>query len=700
MFAKIPLLLVLGVAAATSIPLVTFDGNKATTHSFKELNDPVMGGQSNGTWTVGTGFGIFDGNVNIVRHASASPASPPRPFPSRCRFPRRVRVRHRSEALAVAVWPLASSAPSRPHHTSIFAHSPLSLSYLLSPSPAIPRSLRSPPHSPHTQVPSLKAPGFIKASAGGGNFNDASSALTGDLVLLVRSNTPTYAGFRVTVAAGALSPAFSCAAGGAIIGSGGCYKAHFTVPAGGNFTEVRIPFNTFSDKWSSATGEPTKTCAADKSVCPTAKALSKIQTIEIWGEGKLGHVHLEVKSISASAPAAAAAPLTEASAGASVLVTFDGTVGTTHAFKTLNDPVMGGQSNGTFKVAGGLGIFDGFVNIVPKLKAPGFIETWANDGHFTDASSAGADGDLVLRVRSNTPTYAGFRVTFASGALSTSFSCAAGGSIIGSGGCYKAAFTVPASGSNFTEVRVPLNTFTDKWSSSTGKPTKTCAADKSVCPTAAKLAKIQAVGIWGEGVQGHLHLEIASIRAEPASMRPKTLAEAAVEVEAAPFRPAAQYDTCNAAVQTNLRYNISTLTSADITVPVAVDPRESLATAICCDNRTQVFAEPRFLFQSPFVDLFKHMNQDGPTIFYDSVCGIPLFKAPMNRSFADFQADTTEHGWPSFRPAEIIDKDSFHTTKDGFVYSKCGTHLGSFLPDDKGDRWCLDTSCLAGNPAK
>lgn len=170
--------------------------------------------------------------------------------------------------------------------------------------------------------------------------------------------------------------------------------------------------------------------------------------------------------------------------------------------------------------------------------------------------------------------------------------------------------------------------------------------------------------------------------------------------KAAPFRPAAQYDTCNAAVQTNLRYNISTLTSADITVPVAVDPRESLATAICCDNRTQVFAEPRFLFQSPFVDLFKHMNQDGPTIFYDSVCGIPLFKAPMNRSFADFQADTTEHGWPSFRPAEIIDKDSFHTTKDGFVYSKCGTHLGSFLPDDKGDRWCLDTSCLAGNPAK
>jgi hypothetical protein len=36
------------------------------------------------------------------------------------------------------------------------------------------------------------------------------------------------------------------------------------------------------------------------------------------------------------------------------------------------------------------------------------------------------------------------------------------------------------------------------------------------------------------------------------------------------------------------------------------------------------------------------------------VCGLPLFTAPQNRSLADFKADTTEHGWPSFRPAELI----------------------------------------------
>jgi hypothetical protein len=42
-------------------------------------------------------------------------------------------------------------------------------------------------------VPSLKAPGFIKASAPGGHYVDASSAASGDLVLLVRSTTPEYA---------------------------------------------------------------------------------------------------------------------------------------------------------------------------------------------------------------------------------------------------------------------------------------------------------------------------------------------------------------------------------------------------------------------------------------------------------------------------------------------------------------------------
>merc|ERR1712224_848891 len=147
-------------------------------------------------------------------------------------------------------------------------------------------------------VPSLNARGFITGYAQA-SFPDASSAIDGDLVLTVRSSTADYTGFKVSFAAGTISPQLSCASGGAVIGGRGCFKAGFSVPAGDDFVDVRIPFKSFTDKWSSATGEPTTTCAEDSSVCPTASKLSKIQRIEVWGEGKAGKVHIEVKSVRA-----------------------------------------------------------------------------------------------------------------------------------------------------------------------------------------------------------------------------------------------------------------------------------------------------------------------------------------------------------------------------------------------------------------
>lgn len=147
-------------------------------------------------------------------------------------------------------------------------------------------------------VPSLSAPGFIKAAADG-KFADASSAFGGSLVLTVRSSTPEYSGFRVTFVSGATSASFSCSAGGSLPLSRGCFKAKFSVPAGSDFTEVKIPFTDFSDKWSSATGEQTTTCAQSSDVCPTASKLAKIQRVEFWGEGANGKLHLEVKSVSA-----------------------------------------------------------------------------------------------------------------------------------------------------------------------------------------------------------------------------------------------------------------------------------------------------------------------------------------------------------------------------------------------------------------
>jgi len=146
-------------------------------------------------------------------------------------------------------------------------------------------------------VPSLSAPGFIKAAADG-KFPDASSGFGGSLVLTVRSSTPEYAGFRVTFVSGATSATFACSAGGSLPLSRGCFKAKFSVPAGSDFTQIKIPFTDFSDKWSSATGEQTTTCAQSSDVCPTASKLSKIQRVEFWGEGANGKLHLEVQAVS------------------------------------------------------------------------------------------------------------------------------------------------------------------------------------------------------------------------------------------------------------------------------------------------------------------------------------------------------------------------------------------------------------------
>merc|ERR1711988_1534635 len=145
-------------------------------------------------------------------------------------------------------------------------------------------------------VPSLSAPGFIKAQAKG-NFPDVSAFADGSLVLSVRTTNPEYEGYRVTFVSGAASPDFSCSAGGSLPFSRGCYKQKFSVPAGDDFVDVKLPFNTFSDKWSSATGEHNVECSDDADVCPTASKLSKIQRVEFWGEGALGKLHLEVKGV-------------------------------------------------------------------------------------------------------------------------------------------------------------------------------------------------------------------------------------------------------------------------------------------------------------------------------------------------------------------------------------------------------------------
>ena len=118
-------------------------------------------------------------------------------------------------------------------------------------------------------------------AAADGTYPDASAEINDDVVLTVRSSTPDYAGFRMTFVSGTASSSYSCSGGGSLPFSRGCFKAKFSVPAGDDFTEVRIPLMSFSDKCSPATGEQTTTCADDSDVCPSASKLSKIERVEI-----------------------------------------------------------------------------------------------------------------------------------------------------------------------------------------------------------------------------------------------------------------------------------------------------------------------------------------------------------------------------------------------------------------------------------
>jgi len=205
------------------------------------------------------------------------------------------------------------------------------------------------------------------------------------------------------------------------------------------------------------------------------------------------------------------------------------------------------------------------------------------------------------------------------------------------------------------------------------------------------------LGFWMEGVAGAFDVDIQYVRAV------KTSASNVVEdshsvPEATPSRGKLYNSTCSGPIQENLRFNMSIL-PPDVPAYYPLEDGETLGEAVCCDPRFSPFAEPQFTFQDPRIDLFSHLNADGTTTFYDSVCGVALFRAPIGRTFAEWKAETEEHGWPSFRPAEVLASGGVKIDPTtGYVTSKCGTHLGSNVPDDKGIRYCMDLVCISGSP--
>jgi peptide methionine sulfoxide reductase MsrB len=120
----------------------------------------------------------------------------------------------------------------------------------------------------------------------------------------------------------------------------------------------------------------------------------------------------------------------------------------------------------------------------------------------------------------------------------------------------------------------------------------------------------------------------------------------------------------------------------------------TLADRICNFNRR--FAEQAGYFESTTWEKAV-LEATGPITFYDSVTGQALFVAPIGRSAENLVQESEVHGWPSFRDEEVV-WSNVKVIKGGETVSVTGTHLGHNLPDRKGNRYCINLVCIAGQP--
>jgi len=167
-------------------------------------------------------------------------------------------------------------------------------------------------------------------------------------------------------------------------------------------------------------------------------------------------------------------------------------------WQLTNDPVMGGvsYSNWTVDDSNKKGVWKGAVKIVPSLNAPGFCNVMSEKKAWNDAVGY---SHMIIKARSTIP-YKGFKVSFAADTLNMQFKC------------FKADFIMESTG-KWEYVAIPFNQFSNNWSSYTGEPIVTCAADPSVCPTDKSLKDIAQIGFWMEGAEGDFDFEVESIKA-------------------------------------------------------------------------------------------------------------------------------------------------------------------------------------------
>ena len=119
------------------------------------------------------------------------------------------------------------------------------------------------------------------------------------------------------------------------------------------------------------------------------------------------------------------------------------------------------------------------------------------------------------------------------------------------------------------------------------------------------------------------------------------------------------------------------------------------ADRICNYNRHDAEAHGSWEKRAVLKEFRKEAARAAPVRFHDSNTGQILFTAPTNRSMEEFVAESRAHGWPSFRDDEV-NWDLVRVLPDGETVSTAGTHCGHNVPDDKGNRYCINLCSVAG----
>ena len=182
------------------------------------------------------------------------------------------------------------------------------------------------------------------------------------------------------------------------------------------------------------------------------------------------------------------------------IVSFNQGEASYHPWNFQADPVMGGQSKGSYWVDTNEGVLSGTVLDVPSLSAPGFIKIQ------TPVSSKFPDARSCTHVKMEAKTV-GTNVNYAGWRFGIGDSRPAEGRRHAYG--HKHTFRAP--GNVYTNISMPLDEFSNYWNPATGDAIVTCKSDRQYCPSPATLKELRTVSIWAEGINGKVELWIRHI---------------------------------------------------------------------------------------------------------------------------------------------------------------------------------------------